>query len=258
MELTILVLCIALAVVILVALVFGFLRLKGNYRELQEEVRRSKNPAAQIVAVKQQAGEVRLAYMTLPTMKVVREAPARPAPVPPVPQPAEEPVAAPEAEEQNEETADGILIRRAEKLTFREKYERLPEEDKRYLDEFTAYITEKENCAKVLQTSALLFRYKKGQIAKAAIRRETVVLAFPIANPNLGRMVREEKLKGVKMQPAEIRLDSAEDLALAKQTADITIGYLAKEEQYRIEKRKEARREAARQRREEAEGGETK
>lgn len=171
--------------------------------------------------------------------------------------PAEEPqpeaeVAAEEPVEQAEEEPDGVLIPRTEKLTFREKYERLPDADKRLLDEFTAYVTEKADCSKLLQTSALAFRYKKGQIAKAVIRRESVYLNFSILNPELGRMVREERTSGLKMKPVEIRLLDEEDLNIAKQTADLTVEYLAQEEEYRNEKRKEARREAARQRREEA------
>lgn len=160
---------------------------------------------------------------------------------------AEAPVSEPE---EMPEPIDGVLIPKTEKRAFADKYKDLPEEDKRRLDEFAAYITDKEDCSKILQTSALTFKYKKGQIVKAVIRRETVSLNFAIVNPELNRMIRGEKTGALKVKPVEIRLESDEALAYAKQTADLTIDYLKDEEDYRAEKRREARREAARAKRE--------
>lgn len=157
----------------------------------------------------------------------------------------------PEPEVQAEEV-DGVLLPRIEKLSFREKYERLEPEKQRLLDLFSDYAASKEECEKILQSNALCFRFRKGQVAKAVIRRESVYLNFSILNPDLGRMVREEKVGGLKMKPVEIRLETEDDLGVAKQTADLTIEYLMQEEEYKLEKRKEARREAARLRREEA------
>lgn len=171
------------------------------------------------------------------------------------PEEKEEQAASPAAE-------DGFV--RGEKLTFAQKYERLSPETRALLDAFDDYLSSQPDCSNTEQVGALLFRYKKSQIAKAFIRRDCVYLNFPILNPELGRMAREGRSAALKMKPVEIRLGSESELSVAEQTADLTLGYLKDEENYRSEKRKEARREAARQKREaegapdeeeEAEGG---
>lgn len=246
MELVVLVLCIAFAAVTIAALICGGLRLKKNSDELKAETAKETLPAPNVVLVKQTAGDVRIAYLAekstdeLVKKETVKEETAVAEAAP--------------AEEREEETAqDGVLIPKAEKLTFEERYQRLPASNKKLLDAFVSYVEGKEDCEKRVQTSALLCRYKKSQIAKVVIRRDCAVLSFPIANPELGRLVREEKLKSVKMQPAQIKLATKDDLELAKQTADITLEYLQSEEEYKLEKRREARREAAKKKREEDE-----
>ncbi len=172
--------------------------------------------------------------------------------------PEEEPPQAPaqpedEDEEDEADEVDGVRIARSEKRTFAEKYELLPEDRRLLLDEFTAYITAKEDCSKQLKVSSLTFKFKKGQIAKAAIRRDSVELNFSIVNPEFGRMMRTGRTGALKVRPVQVRLNDRSDLEVAKQTADLTLSYLQGEEEYRSEKRKEARREAARRRREAAE-----
>lgn len=147
---------------------------------------------------------------------------------------------------------DGVLINRSAKMTFQEKYDRLPSAKRELLDDFAVYFTSQPECGKQLRAHALSFRYKKGQVVRATIRRDEVHLSFVLLNPTLGRMVREERVNGVKMKPVEIRLLSENDLEIAKQAADLTIEYFRREDEYRLEKRKEARREIARHRREEA------
>lgn len=232
MEAVILVLCIALTLVSVMALISGGLKLKRGLDELKGV--EAPPSGGEVISVKQRAGEVTISYSA-------QAAAAEETAV------AEEPAAG--------EEEDGVLIPRAEKLTYAQKYERLPAKSKKLLDAFVAYITEKPDCDACERTSALLCRYKKAQIAKAAIRRDCAVLSFPIVNPELGRMVREEKLKSIKMQPAQIKLSEESDLALAKQTADIALDSLKEEEEYKLERRREARREAAKKRKE-SEGGE--
>lgn len=237
-QVTIVVLFAAMTLILIMALAFEFMRYMRNRKRLGKEIAATADEAAAVV-VKQEEGDVRFTYSEHPNGVVKRAAPA------PIPAPVPEP----EIEEEPE-SVDGVLIPKTEKLTFAAKYERLPEADRRLLDEFAAYVTEKPDCDKILQTSALNFKFKKGQIAKAIIRRDAVVLNFAIVNPDLNRMVREEKMKGVIVKPVEIRLTTPADLELAKQTADLTVDYLAEEEEYRIEKRREARRDAARAKRE--------
>ena len=163
----------------------------------------------------------------------------------------EEPVVAP-APAPEEPVPQGRLVH-AEKQTFAEKYAKLSVVDRRYLDDFATFLSSKDGCEKHMQTNALNFRYKHGQVAKATIRRGIVHLGFAIVNPELGRMVREERASSeLKMKPVKMRLSSEEELKIAKQTAELTLQYLKGEEQYRAEKRKEVRREAARLKHEEA------
>lgn len=162
-----------------------------------------------------------------------------------------EPPEAPEVPAEPSEGAEGVFLTKGEKLSFAEKYSRLDEGERELLREFSAFIDEQPFCGTKAQTDALLFRYKKSRIAKAAIRRDVVCLEFAILNPELGRMVREEKPSGVRIKPVEIRLYGRGELELAKQTALMTVEYLQNEENYKRDKRNEARREAARLRREE-------
>ncbi len=258
METTILILCVALVLVVGVALICETVRLVGGYRALKEEREKDGREQPSLVLVKQDQGEVRIAYLLFKAEEKPEEAPAEEATLPAAEEmSAEEEVAAAQEEESDRERLmaipeGGVVLAKAKKQTFAEKYEELSEESRAFLDEFAAYVTDKEDCTKLLQTSALSFRYKKSLIAKAVIRRDVVVLNFTIANPELGRMMREEHTKSIRMQPVEIRLLSESDLGLAKQTADMTIGYLCSEEMYRLEKRREARREAERMRRAEA------
>lgn len=233
MDAVILALCCALTLVLLAALIVSCVRLKINSRELKEEQLERLEPPVRVVIVKQSAGIVRFAYLTEPN----EEAP-------------EEEIAVAEAADDR----DVVVIPRSEKLTFEELYRRLPDPERELLDAFTAYLTQQPDCDSIVRTNALCYRYKKSSVAKAVIRRDLVILRFSIANPNLGRFVREEKPKNVKVQPAEIRLSAPDGLALAKQTADLTIGYLKGEEEYRSEKRREARREARRRQEQEEDG----
>lgn len=161
--------------------------------------------------------------------------------------------AAEEAEKPAEETesVEGTFVARSEKLTFDEKLARLDKNTRRLLEEFCSYVAGQPGCERLQQTSAIALRYNKAQIAKVVIRRESVLLNFAIVNPDLGRMMREEKGSSLKLKPVEIKLEDKDSLEVAKQTADLTIGYLKQEEEYRAEKRREARREAAKKKREE-------
>lgn len=250
MEWLILILCLALTIVILGILLSGGYRVRENHRKLQADLKNSET-AARTILVRQTAGVVRIEYLTEPKeleRESIQEIIARETAV------AEEESANRQESEEERGPQDGVLIQRSEKLSFKEKYERLPAERRALLDEFSGYITEKSDCEKLIQAGAMSLRYRKGLIVKALIRRDAVILHFNILNPELGRMVREEKLKGVKVQPAEVRLGDREDLALAKETADMTIKYLQTEEEYKLEKRKAARREAARLKRQGGEG----
>lgn len=157
-----------------------------------------------------------------------------------------------EIEQDGEKSDTGIRINRSEKLNFQQRYDSLPKETQALLQEFEARFTEKTDCGKKLQTNSLLFRYKKTQIAHAEIRRNIVFLSFSLNNPELERMVRAEKANGVKLKPVKLRLSTVDDLTAALQIADMTVEYVRCEDEYISNQRKEARKEAARQRKMEA------
>lgn len=231
MEGVILVLFLALTFVLIGILICGFYRVRGEILELEADAEKIDSCARAII-IKQAAGEMKISYIVEPKLIPREELKSQ--------------VSRDEVAE-----AEGVLIRPSEKLTFREKYEQLPKRAKSLLDEFTDYLVMKPDCEQHMQTNALLYRYKKGAIAKAIIRRDTVILRLNVPNPKFGRMVREEKLKSVTVDSAEVRLTGETELELAKQTADITLSYLQEEEKYKLEQRKTARREAARAKRNE-------
>lgn len=146
-----------------------------------------------------------------------------------------------------------VLFKRSEKLGFAEKYNRMEQRARELLDEFDKYIRSIPFCEKKTQAGGLVFRYKKEIIAKAGVQRGVATLEFHILNPELGRMLREEHLKSMKVAPARIRLTGEKELLLAEKTADLTVRFLQNEENYQRDKRKLARREAARRKRAEGE-----
>ena len=254
MDTMLIVLYSALALVFLIALVCEIVRLTNGYRSLKEDAERANRTLPRVVVVQQNQGEVRFAYLATAdthfadTYSVRAEETA--AAAEPAAKQAVEFFAQSQKEcvaetEETDAADDQTVFAKSERLTYEEKYEKLDEADKKLIDEFSAFVSGLSDCSSTVQTSALAFKYKKGHIAKAVIRRDTVVLHFAISNPELDRMMRSEKIKDVKVKPVEIRLIGEEDLDLAKQTAEITVKYLRDEEEYRLEKRKEARREAA-------------
>ena len=74
------------------------------------------------------------------------------------------------------------------------------------------------------------------------IKRGVPVLNFMLTNTELNRFVREAGVKGIKISPVVVRLENEDDLKLAKQTADITVGNLEQEREYRKQRAREQRR----------------
>ena len=65
-----------------------------------------------------------------------------------------------------------------------------------------------------------------------------------LPNTELDRFVRQRGIKKIKIVPVAIRLETDEDLILAKQTADLTMDHILEEQQYRKERRNELRRQS--------------
>ena len=71
-----------------------------------------------------------------------------------------------------------------------------------------------------------------------------MTVSFMLPNTELDRFVRQRGIKKIKIVPVAIRLESDEDLVLAKQTADLTMEHILEEQQYRKERRNELRRQS--------------
>lgn len=219
MDGLILPLCIAIAVVVAVVLTLEALRIRSGLRRVKERELRLEE-TLHILEIKQKDRVIKINYRSR-----------------------EEACAA----------SDEEPFPVAERLSFSQKYDLLSEERKALLDRFSDYLCGIEDCVRYEQTNALAFKYKKASVVKAVVRRDCAVLYFAVTNSELGRMMREEKLRNLKVKPVEIRLRTESDLQSAMQTADITVGYLKREEEYRNERRKELRRKARAERKQKEE-----
>lgn len=218
MDGLILPLCIAIAVVVAVVLTLEALRIRSGLRRVKERELRLEEPL-HILEIKQKDRVIRINYRS--------------------------------GEESAASDEEPFPV--AERLSFSQKYDLLSEERKVLLDRFSDYLCGIEDCVRYEQTNALAFKYKKASVVKAVVRRDCAVLYFAVTNSELGRMMREEKLRNLKVKPVEIRLRTESDLQSAMQTADITVGYLKREEEYRNERRKELRRKARAERKQKEE-----
>ena len=172
-----------------------------------------------------------------------------PAPVPvpepePVPEPVAEEVAATEAVPSVELTEDSVVFQASQRLSFIEKYAQLTPEDRARFDELAAYVLAKPGCKRLESNDAITFKCKSDKVMRATIRRDTVTVSFMLANTELDRFVRRAGIKKIKIAPVAIRLESDDDLLLAKQTADLTMDHILEAQQYRKERRNELRRQS--------------
>lgn len=213
-------LCTALSVTALVIFLAETLRLSECFGALKNAENQART-LDRVIVVKQKSGTVRLSYAV--TEKNAAEVAPAPA----------------EIRQESLPPAESV---KTQKLTFAEKYENLNGEEKRLIDEFTAYVTGRADCSAGVQANALAYKYKKSLIAKAAIRRGIVVLHFFIVNNQLNSKVRGGN---VKIKPLEVRLIGEEDLALAKRAVELAVQTLLGEENARRERRREARRNRA-------------
>lgn len=166
----------------------------------------------------------------------------------PAPEPVSEPVveeaAAAEAAPGIELNEDSVVFQASQRLSFIEKYAQLTPEDRARYDELAAYVLAKPGCKRLESNDAITFKCKSDKVMRATIRRDTVTVSFMLANTELDRFVRQEGIKKIKIAPVAIRLESDDDLKLAKQTADLTMEHILEEQQYRKERRNELRRQS--------------
>lgn len=160
------------------------------------------------------------------------------------PEPVVEEVAVAEAAPGIELNEDSVVFQASQRLSFIEKYAQLTPEDRARFDELAAYVLAKPGCKRLESNDAITFKCKSDKVMRATIRRDTVTVSFMLANTELDRFLRQEGIKKVKIAPVAIRLESDDDLKLAKQTADLTMEHILEEQQYRKERRNELRRQS--------------
>lgn len=158
----------------------------------------------------------------------------------------EQPAPAEELSENTELVAideDSVVFQATgkESKTFADKYETLTEEARKMYDELSQYILATPKSKVSRSSSAETFKVGTDKVLRAVIRREVVVLNFMLANSSLNRFVKEEGIKNIKINPVVIRLETAEDLSLAKQTVDLTVENIKQEQLYRKLRKKELR-----------------
>ena len=116
-------------------------------------------------------------------------------------------------------------------------------------NEFTAYLLSKPDMKMLPSKTGITFKYKTERILRIVIRRKIPIVLFQLANTDLKRFVKEEEVKTIKISTVDIRLASEEELAVAKQTADIAVENAEEDLAYRRERSRELRRLRAQERR---------
>lgn len=203
MSVLILPLCAAIAVVITVMLVLEVLRIRSGFRNVKERERRIRDRETE--TYQKENEEIGCA--------------------------------------QAERIANAVApIQQVERLTVRQKYETLDEAVRLLFSQFSDAVCELENCMKYEQTSAFAFKYKKTLLAKASVRRDKIVIYFPLVNYEIKRQMGEGKSENVKVKPIEVILKSERDLRFAIQMVNTAIGNLKRAETERLEKRRSQRR----------------
>ena len=125
--------------------------------------------------------------------------------------------------------------------SFADKFAAMGDEEKSRYNEFTAYVLAKPNVSMVQNKHNVVFKYRTDRIFRIVIRRSVPVVLFKLANTELRRFIKEEDVKNIKVRTVDVRLASDEELAAAKQTADIAAADSEADYVYRKERRKEIR-----------------
>ena len=151
----------------------------------------------------------------------------------------EEPIS---AEREDAETSVVIAVKEGEKKSFAQRYEELTADIRRRYDSVLAYLLSQPDCRKIETRGCVTVKCRTDKLMRVMIRRGSVLLHFMIVNNELNRFVREEGVKGIKITPVVVRLDSDEEEDLARQTAEIAYEQIVEEQKYRRARANELRR----------------
>lgn len=182
----------------------------------------------------------------LPTVATEAQPAEQAQPVQPIVQPMVEEQGALEelVNKYGEITEDSVMFQATgkESKTFADKYNNLPEGVRDMYTELSRYILAHEKSKVARSSTAETFKLGTDKIVRVFIRRDVLVLNFMLFNSDLNRFVKEEGIKSIKINPVVLRLETEEDLALAKQTVDITVENIKEEQKYRKLRKKEQRK----------------
>ena len=142
-----------------------------------------------------------------------------------------------------------IEVAPPESSAFAERFAALDLPERMRCNEFTAYLLSKPDMKMLPSKTGITFKYKTERILRIVIRRKIPIVLFQLANTDLKRFVKEEEVKTIKISTVDIRLASEEELAVAKQTADIAVENAEEDLAYRRERSRELRRLRAQERR---------
>lgn len=239
---TFFVIIVPILAVLLIASIILLITFNRKKKQLEEEIEAAKQQVKTVVAegdlfLKISDGNVEVVEAPVATVAAAVER---------VEEPSEEVQPAQPAAEGSELVAideDSVVFQATgkESKTFADKYEMLSEEARKMYDELSQYILATPKSKVSRSSSAETFKVGTDKVLRAVIRREVVVLNFMLANSSLNRFVKEEGIKNIKINPVVVRLETAEDLALAKQTVDLTIENIKQEQLYRKLRKKELR-----------------
>ncbi len=142
-----------------------------------------------------------------------------------------------------------IEVSPPESSAFAERFAAMEMPERMRYNEFTAYLLSLPDVKMLPSKTGVSFKYKTERILRIVIRRKVPVVLFQLANADLKRFVKEEEVKTIKISTVDIRLASEEELAVAKQTADIAVENAEEDLAYRRERSRELRRLRAQERR---------
>lgn len=142
-----------------------------------------------------------------------------------------------------------IEVSPPESSAFAERFAAMEMPERMRYNEFTAYLLSLPDVKMLPSKTGVSFKYKTERILRIVIRRKVPVVLFQLANADLKRFVKEEEVKTIKISTVDIRLASEEELAVAKQTADIAEENAEEDLAYRRERSRELRRLRAQERR---------
>ena len=162
----------------------------------------------------------------------------------PVEEPKEEPVTVVEAEDEDDEPAEGtISFAAGQRQTLEEKYLALTSEQKGWYDEIVKYATLVEDSKRFKNARYEEYKVGKNRLVRMLIKRGVIQCEFILHNSDFKNYISENKIS-VKQSATTMLVESAATVAAVKSSIDIVVNAIAEEKEYKKALAKEKRRAA--------------